>query len=621
VGLGGRAVLETNLFAIRLLSLSAGGLLSVFLAVNLLANCRRTVQDLLLIALACTGASWQVTGALLHYLQVVGSQAGRFAFSLEVTRTVAGWTALAALASLCWIWAGHYRTMWRRTAAASSLKRFFLCFAVSLGVMAAAGASRVDASFLPPFFLIWFIYRYNVFDLLIGRRVLFVFTLAAVSALYLLLVRALAGWLESELDAFGPLVELTLVLGAAVTWLPLYEVITRFFSRQNKLYADLSKKVIEEAARIFDLGARTEYLVEQVGKTFRLRRAVLVLDTDPPLAAAHGEQLPVPALDRIRGFVTGPGSEITDLIHVQRPPVPGDTHILLSELGFNYLLPLRCQGGVNGVLLLDSAPRVFLDDSEATLLGLGREISLSLESCRLAEAKLGLERELMRQQHMAALGRVAATMAHEVKNPLSSIRTLAQLIGEDPEVNARCRRDLEYMVSEIDRLDRCVQQLLTYARPLPEPSAEVRLTELLEDLATFLSPDAARQGVFLECRVAPDLRLVRSDRHGIQQVVLNLLLNAVQASTSGGSVLLDAFRLPGGHIRVAVTDQGPGIPPEIRDRIFEPFFTTKQQGTGLGLAIVQNYVRQLGGFLQLETPINGGRGTCVTVLFPGNPDE
>jgi signal transduction histidine kinase len=291
---------------------------------------------------------------------------------------------------------------------------------------------------------------------------------------------------------------------------------------------------------------------------------------------------------------------------------------ILADSGFNYLFPLRYEDRLTGMLLADTAPRVFLDENETTLLGLSRQISLSIESCRLAESKIRLEKELLRQEHLATLGKVAATIAHEVKNPLSSIKTLAQLMREDPEVVARYDRDLDYMISETDRLNSCVQQLLTFARPLPGPGGEVALSELLEGAAGFLARESAKQGVRIECRVAPDLKLARADRQTVQQVVLNLLLNAIQASPCGGLVQLEAVREEAGGIRLRISDDGPGIPAEIREKIFEPFFTTKQQGTGLGLAIVRKNIRQLGGEIELRTPLAGGRGTCVSVAFPEN---
>jgi len=242
---------------------------------------------------------------------------------------------------------------------------------------------------------------------------------------------------------------------------------------------------------------------------------------------------------------------------------------------------------------------------------------LSLESCRLSESKAALEKELIEQQHLATLGGFAATIAHEVKNPLSSIKALAQLLQEDPDVLANYGQELAFIVGETNRLNSCVQQLLTFARPLPEANEEVALSELLDNTAAFLTPEDARPGVVIERRIQPGLRLAASDRKSIEQVIVNLLLNAVQASPGCGRVELEARLEGNGAIRVAITDEGPGIPAGIRARVFEPFFTTKPQGTGLGLAIVRKHVQHLGAELELTSPAANGHGTRVCVLFPG----
>src|SRR6185295_10161135 len=227
-------------------------------------------------------------------------------------------------------------------------------------------------------------------------------------------------------------------------------------------------------------------------------------------------------------------------------------------------------------------PRLFLDENEAILLGLSRQISESIETCRVIQEKIGLERTLVEQEHLASLGKVAATIAHEVKNPLSSIRALVQLMGEDPQVQGRYARDLSYMLGEVDRLNRSVQQLLSFSRPLPEADAVADVSELVRSTAEVLARQYAADQIRVEHHVEPRLHLKHAAPEAVQQIVLNLALNAVQASGPGGRVRLEGRAGPQGQIEIAVSDEGPGISAELRERIFEPFFTTKQKGTGLG---------------------------------------
>ena len=273
------------------------------------------------------------------------------------------------------------------------------------------------------------------------------------------------------------------------------------------------------------------------------------------------------------------------------------------------------ESGVTGMLLVDTSPRQYLDENEPILLALSRQISHSMEACRLVEEKIVLERALLRQEHLASVGQLTATIAHEVKNPLSSIKTLAQLMREEPPLE-QYRRDLDYIVAEINRLNKCVSQLLSYARPLPESGSQVSVHELLDAAVGNLQRDSANRLVKLEYEIEPSLREYRADRQTLQQIVLNLTLNAIQASPEGATVRFRAGAASPATVRIEVSDQGPGVPPGLEEKIFEPFFTTKQKGSGLGLAIVKKNLRQLRGDIRVSSPAENGRGAVFTVTFP-----
>ena len=203
---------------------------------------------------------------------------------------------------------------------------------------------------------------------------------------------------------------------------------------------------------------------------------------------------------------------------------------------------------------------------------------------------------------------MAATIAHEVKNPLSSIKTLAQFMRENGELNDGYRRDLSYIVAEVNRLNSCVEQLLTFARPVPEGTEEVAVNELIESISRVLNREYAEQNVQFEYRAPKGLTLRNVDPQSLHQIVLNLAINAAQASATGGVVEINAVREAAGSVTITVADHGAGIPLEIQSRIFDPFFTTKQKGSGLGLAIVAKNVRHLGGDVRLDSPLDGDLG-------------
>ncbi|MBI3279672.1 MAG: hypothetical protein HYZ57_07525 [Acidobacteria bacterium] len=515
---------------------------------------------------------------------------------------------------------------------------------VLLGSLAGAeSATVVFASLAPITCFLWFVYRYNFLGLLIGPRVIFAVSAGVMTALYLFAIRLLANLAERRFEAFGPLLEMALVLAAAGVWLPLYGWMTRFISKRTQLYADFSKRLSQEAVGILELPKRLQYIAEEVGKAFAIRRVlILVCDPGPARDTRPREQSPglesgnmpanrLAAGDRPlqAGFSADPAPPLVpdlrpleaavrdlrpDLVQLERTR-DDRLRSLLAASGFNYLFPLWYENHLSGLLLADTSPRLYLDEYEPILLGLSRQISHLIETGRLIEEKISLEMTLMKQEHLATLGSVAATIAHEVKNPLSSIKTLAQLLREDPSVDGRYGRDLTFIIAETDRLNACVQQLLTFSRPAPEADAGLSVSEELENIARTFSYEHSPHRVRIEPAIQPGLRVTGADRQSLQQIVLNLMHNAIQASPTGGKVRIEARSEPD-TVRVSVSDEGPGIPPDLQTRIFEPFFTTRQKGTGLGLAIVRKNVRQLGGDIHIDSPVFDGRGTRVTVTLP-----
>jgi len=521
--------------------------------------------------------------------------------------------ALVALALLC-LWAA-------RRVRDPLARRFLRALSVAVGVATvglAAGPgspATIWSGLAPSFYLTYFVYRYDFLGLRISRRLVFALQLSAFSAVYLLSVSLIADYMEDNFDWFGLVIKLALILAAAVGWMPLYGWIHRSYTKHTQIYADFSRRLIAEAARILDLQRRVQFLADEVGRTFKLRRAVLATTGEPQVQGEYGpaeSALTPPYLAELEERLA---RQKPGMIHARITP-DAELRKRLDERGFDYLFPLWYEERLIGVLLLDTSPRTFLDEDEPILLGLASQISQSIETCRLIEEKIGLERSLAQQQNLASLGKAAATIAHEVKNPLSSMKTLAQLMREDPEVEQRYSQDLNYMIGEIDRLNASVVQLLSFARTAPVKEAEVDLSVLLENTARMLNRQFATEGIRVDFGGEPGLRLERSNSELIQQIVLNLVLNAAQASRQGDLVRIEARRCPDGRTVVRVVDQGLGIPAELRKQIFDPFFTTKQKGTGLGLAIVKRNVDHLRGAIEVESPLADGRGTAVTVLLP-----
>ena len=242
---------------------------------------------------------------------------------------------------------------------------------------------------------------------------------------------------------------------------------------------------------------------------------------------------------------------------------------------------------------------------------LAREFNAMAQRLAARERELRAQGEaLVRSERLAAIGRIAAQITHEIRNPLSSISLNAEELGE----RAPAARDLcEAIVREVDRLTAITEEYLRYAR-LPRPNLQrADLNDTVRELLDFVRPELEMARVKLELSLSPELPAVHADVAQLRQLLLNLVRNAREAM-SGGGVLRVSTRGGEGNVAIEVRDTGPGIPPERMKRIFDPFFTTKERGTGLGLAMAQEVAQEHGGQLSCES--EPGQGTTFTLRLP-----
>ncbi len=229
-----------------------------------------------------------------------------------------------------------------------------------------------------------------------------------------------------------------------------------------------------------------------------------------------------------------------------------------------------------------------------------------------------VEAEMRRADRLSALGRLSAGVAHEIRNPLAGIRTTAEIlqgrVSEDPDL---CQF-VDVILEEATRLDRIVGSLLQFAKPSEPRLSPLDVGRLLSRAARLAAGRAAERGITIDPEIAGTLPCPLADRDQILQVLLNLMLNAVEATPEGGSVRATAR--PGGNgertLEIEIRNGGEGVPQHLRERIFDPFFTTKPGGTGLGLSISQNILRQHGGALRIETPTEGGTRAIAILPLP-----
>jgi two-component system NtrC family sensor kinase len=248
-----------------------------------------------------------------------------------------------------------------------------------------------------------------------------------------------------------------------------------------------------------------------------------------------------------------------------------------------------------------------------------------LELYRDITAERQIQAKLLQTEKMAALGQLVSGIAHELNNPLTAIMGYGQLLlghGLRPAQLAEARK----IYQEAERARRIVKNLLFFARETKPERVRVDLNEVVERTLALRSYELKVENIAVECELDPDLPATLADPYQLQQVVLNLLVNAEQALLQGrgqGNIWIRTMRLPGNRLALEVADDGPGVPPDIASRVFDPFFTTKPPGvgTGLGLSIVYGIVQQHGGEVSLESAPGAGAKFVVELPVVESPAE
>jgi signal transduction histidine kinase len=230
----------------------------------------------------------------------------------------------------------------------------------------------------------------------------------------------------------------------------------------------------------------------------------------------------------------------------------------------------------------------------------------------------GLERAARQSEKLAALGTLAAGLAHELNNPIGIISTRAELMLLDAEsrnVSEEMAEDLRVIHRHAQRVARIAQGLLSFSRSSSGKTGRVDLNQVVDETLLLVDKTIDKDGVLLRRGLAPDLPPIWGDANELQQVVMNLVTNARDAVKGSGEIWIETRDLAGqaGGVQLIVRDTGPGIPPEILPKIFDPFFTTKAEGTGLGLSISYGIVRDHQGTVDVRsTP---GEGTTFVLTF------
>lgn len=262
---------------------------------------------------------------------------------------------------------------------------------------------------------------------------------------------------------------------------------------------------------------------------------------------------------------------------------------------------------INGSLIL-GAPQSgdrLSEEQLNTVSLLVDQYAATIHNRQLAEARKNAERRAVQQEKLSTLGLLSGSLAHELKNPLSSMRTIATLLGEDLASNSEQAKDVELIVSEIDRLTQTTQRLLDFSRPSDTTKVGVAPDAVIERLMYILSHLAHQHGVNIVLNLGLNDTLVRATDGALSEILFNLIKNAIEAVRETEQpeveIITCKSKQPDGKAVISVSDNGPGIPEQMRAQIFEPFVTGKADGTGLGLYLVGERVREIGGAIDCSS--------------------
>jgi signal transduction histidine kinase len=439
----------------------------------------------------------------------------------------------------------------------------------------------------------YFALRHNFLEFGAQRNLVYALSATFLGLLYLALVRRISGWLEPVLPPEATASILLFVL--IFLFEPVERLIGPALHRSIQQRMELVQRLMVEVqaeARNGDLERLLEFTSLRLREAFGL--AGLRISVPPPL-----NEKPI----------ASPGG----LGHVVRVPI------------------LRNNQEI-GLIEASSTGAVLTGEVSAALRIVGEQMPAAIDLCRLIGEKLLLERELAERERLALVGQMAASISHNLRNPLSSMKTVLQVLLEKPDLQPDVRADCSLVVAEVDRLSSKLGQLLQYSKPWLRPGdgrERVAAMAVVEQVITLLSRDAERRNVKLSLErhdkgpgrvdggsaAEAGQVFVSGSEEALNDVVSNLVVNAIEALPRGGNVKV-SLACRDGRLVIEVADDGPGIPGEFQKKIFQPFYTTKPSGTGLGLSIVERRLAEMNGSIRWESPIQNGRGTRFIVTIP-----
>lgn len=519
------------------------------------------------------------------------------------------------------------------------------------------------SSVVPSIIFAYVVYKYSFYKFAIRKRMIYYGITAILLSAYLLLVNRIGSALAKNESVNSELVEIILIILSVFLFLALRDKIQKLIGR---VFADLrfnyqrtlrsiSEQIsgvvgLDELYRVLKNALSASLGVETLGIFLVRRTRSTEVSTDIfEYITQYGRRPNLPVDEIMNGFDTR--HEVYESRKSKRWPASD----------YEFFVPLHSNDEIIGFVGVGSKKtgEGFSLENKELLITIVNQFGIAIQNIELIKRRLELEARIFEAERFSALGQLSTSIAHEVKNPLSSIKAIVQSMKESKTEGDEELRDLRIINDEIDRLTQVVEQLLEYARPAGNHLNSADLGRVLENVLLVLRHQTRKNNITVYLDIPENDVFVRTDVGGLKEIAFNLIFNAIQAMNAGGVLQIrvryadspethdenfverlpdeacrwDADKLtaqplrkknPGNedpessgehaYVVVEVRDTGAGIPEEIRQSIFKPFFTTKTTGTGLGLPTVKNKVELLGGKIFVSS--KPGRGTVFTVFIP-----
>ena len=482
------------------------------------------------------------------------------------------------------------------------------------------------SSIFPSIIFSYYVYRYNYMEFVLRRSMFYSFLALIVICLYYFGIRQLSKHLELNYLVNAKVLEAVFVI-ALVYWFPILKekvqglmrrLLFRRMADSEYLLNDLSHQI--SADLLINVSLLLENIVESIKKATAVKNVNIILfKGGRTQVIGYGKDAFTTSYDItniIKNFDKGEIA-VLDRHEIRDVAIINE----MKQLDVFFVFPIFKDRKLIGLLTLGKSRRGLRlpADSLEQLMLIANQISSAIAKAELIGEKLQLERKMYENEKLSSLGRLSTSVAHEVKNPLSSIKAIVQVLSEDFKDKAETQKSLSIIVEEIDRLTKVVNQLLEFAKPQRDNKADIKIDDVINKVLVVLRHEANMSNIDIRLDVSDDLPVINADEESLKEVFFNIIHNAIQAMSAGGSLTISVSNeQERDYIKIVFKDTGSGISKEDIDKIFEPFYTTKQAGTGLGLAIVKRKLEETGGTVRAES---SNSTTKFTIKIPALSSE